>query len=106
MRYRVTVAATAKADLAGTVAYISESSPDAAERWFQGADQAIAALGNFAGYAPAREAAVLGRPLRQRVFGSHRIVFEVDEDGALVTVLFVRHAARHTVGEADDGPTA
>ena len=102
MRYTVQVAATAKADLAETFVYLGDVSPEVAERWLRDAEQAINALGTFAGYGPAREAAVLGRPLRQRVFQSYRIVFSVDEAEGRVDVIYVRHAARRTVGEDDD----
>ena len=98
--YTVIVADTAKADLMETFAYLNERSPPAAERWLTGAERTINALGRFCGYGPAREAAVSGRPLRQRVFRSHRIVFAVDEAAKTVSVIHVRHGARRSAGES------
>ena len=53
--------------------YIQERSPLNAERWLLG--------------------------LRQLIYKSHRIVFRVNRQQQRVAVLYVRHAARRTIGE-------
>ena len=101
MRYAVDITPRAEAEIGAAHQYRYERSPAAANRWIREIYRTIAALGTFAGYAAAREAAVLGLPLRQRVFQSYRIVFSVDEAAATVTVHSVLHAAQRTAGESD-----
>ncbi len=50
----------------------------------------------------AREAAHLGRPVRQLIVGKYRLLFVVD--GEALVVLHVRHGARKGWGGADEGP--
>lgn len=73
-----------------------------AERWIRAIYREIHELEVFPGYGRAREGNLLGVELRQKVFKSHRIIFSVDESDTTVTVHHVRHAARRSIGEAED----
>lgn len=104
-QHRVIVTATAVADIAEQVAYISEDSPTAAARWYDGCFDAIQSLRSM----PLRcrlapEAETFEREIRHLVYFSHRILYEVA--GETVNVLHVRHGARLPLtpdGEAPSG---
>jgi len=53
----------------------------------------------------AREREFFGGNLRQLLYKSHRIVFEVDVTGKRVSVIYFHHAARRAIGElpAEEG---
>jgi plasmid stabilization system protein ParE len=101
MKHRVIITPTAAADIAEEVAHISDDSLGAAAQWYDGCLGALESLGPM----PQRcrlapEADTFQREIRQLVYHSHRILFEVVGD--TVNVLHVRHAARLplTPGEA------
>jgi plasmid stabilization system protein ParE len=92
-RYEIIVYPKALADIREAYFYIKSRSPMNAERWLQGIWKAIDELEMFpSGCAAAREEPKFGEELRQFVYKSHRIVFEVAEDE--VHVLYVRHGSR------------
>jgi plasmid stabilization system protein ParE len=80
--------------------YIAEDSPLNAARWYEGLEKAIESLRTMprrCGIAP--ESAFLGVELRQLVYKSHRIIFQIHEISKIVRVLHVRHGARRWIGE-------
>lgn len=101
--YRVIIMPTAKAELAEIFTYISADSPSGAARWYAGCMKAIDSLSHF----PMRtrlapEAEKFEREVRQLIYHSHRILYEVVDD--TVNVLHVRHGARLPIGdERSDG---
>lgn len=93
MSHRVVITPTAMADIAEQVTYIRSDSPVAANRWYNGCLDAIASLELMprrCGLAP--EAESFEREIRQLIYHSHRILYEVVGDR--VNVLHVRHGAR------------
>lgn len=103
-QHRVIVTLTAVADIAEQVANISEDSPTAAARWYDGCFDAIQSLRSM----PLRcrlapEAETFEREIRQLVYFSHRILYEVA--GETVNVLHVRHGARLPLTPEGDAPS-
>lgn len=93
MTYRILYTATARADLASQIAYIAEHSLQAAVRWYDGCLDAIESLRSMAERRPvAPEAEAFDREIRQLLYHSHRILFEIIGD--TVYVLHIRHGAR------------
>jgi plasmid stabilization system protein ParE len=83
--------------------YIYERSPLNAERWRDGLQAAIRSLDHLpTRCGQARELHTLGRPLRQLLYKSHRVIFEIDEASRTVRVISVRHAARRPIGESPE----
>jgi plasmid stabilization system protein ParE len=81
--------------------YIARNSLANAIEWFSGLDKAIDSLRVMpARCGLARESKTLGTDLRHYVYHSHRIIFRIEEDAAIVRVLHVRHAARSALGES------
>ena len=107
MTFRVIVEEQAAWDIAAYGEWIaSQGSPLNAVRWVDGIEEAIDSLA----WMPTRcaiapESEYFEEEIRQLVFGSHRILFVVDE--AAVHVLHVRHGARLPLAgdEHDDEPT-
>jgi plasmid stabilization system protein ParE len=99
MSYTVVITDAAEAELAEAFLYIHERSPRNAERWLHQILSEVQKLETFAGYGRARESEFLGIELRQKVFKSHRIVFEVDEAKNLVTIHYIRHGSCRAGGE-------
>lgn len=100
--FEVIVEESARADAEETVAYIAGFSADRADQWAIGLEDAIASLATMPARCPrARESATIGSDLRQLLYGSYRVVFRIEEDAGVVRVLYVRHAARRTVGEPE-----
>ncbi len=94
MRYRVVFRPEARQEALDAAAYIAASgSNDAALRWYDGLEDAIASLSTMpARFGYAREhGAIPGVELRQLVYKSHRLIFTI-RDG-VVHVLHVRHTA-------------
>ena len=99
--YQVLFTPTARKQALAVVDYISADSPDSAARWYAGLVSAVSSLDimpNRCGRA--LESDYLGEELRQYIYGSYRIVFRVEEDAAIVRLLFIRHAARRALGES------
>jgi plasmid stabilization system protein ParE len=95
----VVITETAEAELAEGFAYIHARSPLNAERWMRQILSEVQKLETFAGYGRARESDFLGVELRQKIFKSHRIVFEVNEETQQVIVHYIRHGSRLAAGE-------
>lgn len=95
MKYRVIVTPEAEANIRESFLYIHERSPLNGERWLRGLYRHLETLENHPDRcAFARERPYLNVDLRQLVFKSHRIVFEVEKQRRLVYVLSVRHGKR------------
>ncbi len=82
MSFRVVVTRMAREEIADAVHWIDERSPDAAVRWLDGIDQAIAELSEFpTRCAIAPETDAIGIEIRQqlhgRCAGRYRILFVV-----------------------------
>lgn len=102
-QHRVIVTPTAVADISEQVDYIRADSVRAAVRWYDGCFNAIQSLGstpNRGRLAP--EAETFERDIRQVVYHSHRILYEVVGD--IVIVLHVRHGARLPLTPLGDTP--
>ena len=88
----------ARVDLIGIYHWISEDSPDRADRWVRGLQERIETLKLFPHRCPiAPEGRALGRPVRLLTYGKnrqsrYRILFEVTPNG--VDILAIRHTSR------------
>lgn len=90
----------AQEDIREAFLYIQARSPENAERWLRRLYGAIERLETLPERCPwARERAYLGEPLRQMVFHSHRLIFEVHRAARGVTVLHFRHTKQRAIGE-------
>jgi plasmid stabilization system protein ParE len=103
-RYQVILTPTARQHALEITEWIADRSPANAARWYVGLESAV----NSLDFMPSRRARALesdylGEELRQYVYGSYRIIFRIEEEAAIVRVLYVRHAPRRAIGEpADD----
>jgi plasmid stabilization system protein ParE len=101
--YEVVVDKDAADEAMDATAFIAQSSPLNAIRWLERLQRAIESLQsmpNRCGYA--RENDLLGEKLRQYIYKSYRIIFQVDEAAGIVRILHVRHAARRAIGEMEE----
>ncbi len=93
----------AQSDIRLAFEYIRERAPSNADRWLRELYQQIAKLETFPQRcAYARENEFFLEELRQHVYKSHRIVFFIDDDAAVVRILAVRHGRQSTLGEGDE----
>jgi plasmid stabilization system protein ParE len=96
--YQVVVTARARADAIETFRWIAEESPEAAARWYEALEKAIATLANMPERCPVAEdeSEQLGITLRQLLYGRrrgvYRILFSIERE--TVTLHYVRHSAR------------
>jgi plasmid stabilization system protein ParE len=101
--YRVVFEANVLEDAFEAADYIASKSKARSDAWFEGLRNAVASLTSMptrCGFA--RENKDVGEPLRQFIYHSHRIVFQVDEEMAVVRILFIRHAAMRPLDSIDD----
>src|SRR5689334_22619372 len=104
MTYRVELADSAEADAEVAYLWLRAHFPDTAARWFNGLYAAIDTLSKLPLRCPlAPEAAEIGMPLRQLLYGRrphvYRVLFLVRRK--TIYVLHVRHGARDRL-HADD----
>jgi len=99
MKYRIELAATAKADIRGQAQWLREQvSPTAADKWLAGLYKAIDTLQTRPLRCPvAEESDSFPEEIRELLYGrqkrhKHRIIFTLRE--GVVYVLYVRHTAR------------
>lgn len=100
MEYRIEIAVRALLELDEVFAYIAKDSPTQATNWYRGLLEAIGSLGTFpnrCGYAPENE--VTEFEVRQRMYGSYRILFTIGD--GVVHVLRVRHASRRLLAGSE-----
>jgi plasmid stabilization system protein ParE len=93
VRYRVELAAPAVSDAEETYRWISEDSPQSAQRWYEGLMQAFRSLERNPLRCPlAPESVFFKEDIRHLIYGRHRILFTVQ--GETVFALRVWHGAR------------
>jgi toxin ParE1/3/4 len=98
MAYRVELTDRAKHDLSALYAQIDATESAAADRWFNGFEEAIYALERLPRRCPvAPEGRRAKRPLRHLLYGNkphvYRAIYEIDEPARTVYVLTIRHEA-------------
>ena len=93
MGYKVIWADAAIADLHGICFQIGKDNPQAAERIGEGILEHVRILATFPFIGPAYPRGAQG-PLREIVFRSYRIFYDVVEDSHQVQILHVWHGAR------------
>lgn len=95
MVFKVKLTEKAQDDIDEAVKYIHDFSPTKAQRWFEGLLNALEDLSYFPERnAPIPESKILERTLRSIHYYSHRIIYEVKPDSAVVIVVRVYHSAR------------
>jgi plasmid stabilization system protein ParE len=100
VKYEVVVTPEAQSGIRGAFRYIQARAPLNAERWLIGLYKQIDTLESFPERRQyAREREFFGGNIRQLLYKSHRIVFEVDVTGKRVSVIYFHHAARRAIGE-------
>ena len=94
MAYLVELSTRAEQDLNHIAQRISAGESAAAVRWFDGLDKAISTLESFPRRCPIiPESKKTKQGLRHLLYGAMRIIYEIDEERELVTVIAVRHSA-------------
>jgi toxin ParE1/3/4 len=93
MDFKVTWSDEALADLKDICSYIARHNPDAALRMGNGILQHVGILAQFPFIGPAYPRGTRG-PLREIVFRSYRIFYDVSEESHRVDILHVWHGAR------------
>lgn len=98
MPYRVEITERALRDFQRIYLTVNASDSTQARAWFNGFEAAILSLDEY----PARGAAIPeGGELRHLLYGRkrhrYRIIYEVDEQRCVVTVLHIRHGARNVL---------
>ncbi len=101
MTYRFEISDRARADADEAYAWIAQSSPEQAERWYQGLFEQIETLTSRPLLYPvAAENDKFPEEIREMLYGKrrnkYRIVFTIRDD--TVVVLYVRHGARDEIG--------
>ena len=101
-KYRVVVTPEAQSGIREGFEYIHERAPLNADRWLRALYGAIDTLELFPERCgSARERQYFEEDLRQLVFKSHRIIFQVNKPMETVYVLDVRHSKRRALGEPE-----
>lgn len=101
-KYIVIVTPEAEEGIRESFRYIQDSSPQNAELWIRQLYAEIDTLEEFPERCMyARERDYLEEDLRQLIFKSHRVIFQVDNTSGTVFVLYVRHSSRRAVGEPE-----
>ena len=104
MAFRVDITEAALADAENFVDYVRREHRDtaAAERWWNGLLDALFSLEQSPGRGSlVLEAALRTRGLRQILYQSHRIVFDLDEQREVVRVLRIYHGSRRALRKHD-----
>ncbi len=95
MAFKIQIVAAAERDIDEALAYIHQSSPDAARRWLESFQEKIQGLTEMPSrFALIAEADELKKPLSSFVHHSHRVVYEIDKPTQIVSILRVYHSAR------------
>lgn len=82
--------------------YIWSSSPGAAKRWQTGFWQVVKDLKRMpAKYALIPEAEDIGVPYRDVLHHSHRVVYRIEEEAAVIYIVRVYHGARRPLTKRD-----
>ena len=100
MTYAVVILPEAEDDIIDAFLFIQNDSPMNANRWIHGLYEAIGALETFPmRFGLARENDDVPQELRQMIYKSHRVIFEIRPTE--VHVLHVRHAAQRNLQSGD-----
>jgi plasmid stabilization system protein ParE len=100
--YRVFVTPEAESDIRFAFEYIRERASLNGDRWLHGLYKQIATLEEFperCGFA--RENDFFLEEIRQYVYKSHRVLFVVDHDAAVVRIVAVRHGRQSTLADTE-----
>ncbi len=102
MKYRVVVLSAAQKEITEAYQWLYQQSPEQADDWLSGLDNAIRSLDTFPARCPlAPESNVFNEQLRRLLYGrgrgAYRILFAITDD--TVVVLRVRHSARDMLQE-------
>jgi plasmid stabilization system protein ParE len=95
--YRVVITARARGDAIEAFRWLADRSPEAAARWYDGFQKAVAKLATMPERCPVAqdESEQLGITLRELLYGRrrgvYRILYSIEAD--VVTVHYVRHSA-------------
>ena len=102
-KYRVVFTPTAQLHALRDAEFIALDSVANAVDWYEGLVKAVHSLDTMPGrWGAARESQYLHEELRQYIYKSHRIIFQIDEPAGIVYVLYIRHAARRAIGEMEE----
>jgi toxin ParE1/3/4 len=93
MDFKVIWSEAAISDLEALCSYIAQHNPDAALRIGNGVLEHVRVLAQFPFIGPTYPRGS-GGPLREVVFRSYRIFYDVSEETRQVEILHVRHGAR------------
>ena len=105
MTFRIEFTDVADMEVQDTFLWLLGRSPEHADRWQAGLEEAIHSLAQFPTRCPlAPESDAFDVPVRQLLYGSYRILFTVvdaDDDGTPDTarILHIRHGARRWLNE-------
>jgi len=102
MAFEIVLATAARADLDETYNYIAEDSPPNAKRWYAAIIERIETLSDM----PHRHARLgdegfSDREVRAIRYGSHRVIYRIDEAAETVYVLRIWHGARREIKPDD-----
>ena len=101
MTYRVVFTPRAREDAMEAFLWLAERSPEAASRWYEGLEKAVASLSKYPKRNPIaeEESKILGLEIRQKLHGRRRGVYRIlfTIDGDTVFLLYVRHGAQGTI---------
>ena len=112
MTHRIDLSSVAKAEAdAAFLSFSQYTTPDQAQRWYQGLIKTISTLGKMPRRCPiARENAFFSQEIRQLLYGkgqhTYRILFTVldEQPTPTVRILHIRNAAQQTLGKSEDNP--
>ena len=94
--YRVAIDPEALQKINEAARYIAQDSEQNAMSWLLGLEDLIGKLGRFPhSYGDARERKPIRRELKQVVYHSHRVIFEIDDERRVVNVVTVIHGAQN-----------
>lgn len=100
MKFEVLVTDAAEEDLRQAYEFIKLDSPSKAEAWLTGMTDVILGLETMpAAYGAARESQAINTDLRQVVYKSFRVIFQIR--GRSVIVIRVLHTARRNINQPD-----
>jgi plasmid stabilization system protein ParE len=101
-KYKILFSPEARSEALEAAAYIADTAPLTALRWYGGLVRALDRLESFPRRcAMAPESFFLGEELRHQHYKSYRIIFRIEEETRTVRVLHIRHAQRRTLGEIE-----
>jgi toxin ParE1/3/4 len=100
MSRKVQLSEQSRRDIEQAYLYIRQDAPERAQRWRRRLLTAILSLKNFPErHAVLFDAATAGREVRQMTFGAYLVLYS--QEGDVVSILTVRHAARRPIVPAD-----